>query len=125
MEKRVIVVKTETYKKSLYKLKDASVILSIEKKVDKLVENPNLAVPMSKQHWGICEIKVTDKYRVYCIKKEKTIILFLLGPAIHHKDNYGRTKKYQKLFNELRKLEQEYGDGYIDEVEKSLKDSLG
>ena len=124
MEKRVIVIKTETYKKSLYKLKDANVILSIEKKVDKLVENPNIAVPMSKQHWGICEIKVTDKYRVYCVKKEKAIILFLLGPAIHHKDNYGRSKEYQKLFNELRKLEQEYGDSYIDQVEKSLKDSL-
>ena len=123
-EKRVIVIKTDTYKKSLHKLKDSNVILSVEKKVDKLIENPNLAIPMSKQHWGICEIKVTDKYRVYCIKKEKTIILFLLGPAMHHKDNYGKNKEYQKLFNELRKISDEYGENLINKIEDSINKSL-
>ena len=118
--KKVFVVKTDTYKKSLYKLKDPSIILSIEKKVDKLVDNPNIAEPMAKQHLGVCEIKVGTKYRVYCIKKERTIILFLLGPAIHHKKNYKKNKEYQKLFSRLEKLNKEFKEDFIKEFEDSL-----
>ena len=118
--KKVFIIETETYKDSLIKLKDAEVIRSVEKKVRKLIENPNIAVPMSKQHFGICEIKVTDKYRVYCLKKERAIILFILGPAIHHKKNYGISKEYLKLFNQMKEVEKEFNDKFLDDFEKSI-----
>jgi len=118
--KRVFIIETETYKSSLIKLKDSEVIRMVEKKVKKLIGNPEIACPMSKQHEGICEIRITGKYRVYCIKKEKTIILFLLCPAINHKKNYGLSKEYKKLFNQMKKVEKEYGESILDEFEKSL-----
>lgn len=118
--KRVFIIETETYKNSLIKLKDSEVIRAVEKKVKKLIENPNIACPMSKQHYGLCEIKVTGKYRVYCLKKERAIILFILGPAINHNKNYGISKEYQKLFNQMKEVEKEYGDKILDEFEKSL-----
>jgi len=122
--KRVVVIETETYKNSLYKLKDPSIIVSIEKKVKKLLDNPYLAIPMMNQHSGICEIQVGKKYRVYCIKKEKAIILILLGMALHHKENYKKSGEYEKLFKQLGELNKEYGENYIEEVEDSIKKSF-
>lgn len=118
--KKVYIIKTETYKRSLNKLKNPKIILAVEKKVEKLIGNPNLAIFMSQQHFGICEIKVGSKYRVYCIKKENRIILFLLGPALNHKENYKKGKVYQKLFAQLKKLDDEYGEDFSKEFEKSL-----
>ncbi len=120
-EKKVIVIKTDTYKKTLYKLRDANKILSVEKKIDKLVGNPNLAIPMGYQHSGICEIKVGSQIRVYGIKRERTIIAFLLGPAIKHKGNYKQSKEYKRLFAMLQRLEAQYGEDFIEELEKSLR----
>jgi putative component of toxin-antitoxin plasmid stabilization module len=120
VNKRVIIVETETYKSSLIKLKDPEVIRMVEKKVKKLIENPRIACPMEKQHFGICEIVVTDKYRVYCIKKERAIILFILGLALDHKKNYQKTKEYQKLFSQLNELSKGYDEDYIKNLEKSI-----
>lgn len=118
--KRIFIIETETYNNSLIRLKDPEIIRRVLKKVNKLTENPNIAKPMMKQHFGICEIKVTDKYRVYCIKKERAIILFILGPAIHHKSNYKDNAEYLKLFNQLRKIEKEFDETIIDDLEESL-----
>jgi len=118
--KRIFIFETKTYKESLIKLKDSSVIQIVEKKIKKLIENPHLACPMSKQHFGICEIKVTDKYRVYCIKKERAVILFILGPAINHSKNYQDSKEYKKLFSEMQKISEEFGEDVIKELEKSI-----
>lgn len=107
--KEIKIIETETYKKSLEKLKDKSVILAIQNRVDKLKENPSIAEPMAKQHSGICEIRVGSKYRVYCIKAEEILaILFILGPAVHHKYNYENNQEYQKLFNQMRIIEEEF-----------------
>lgn len=119
-DKKIYVIETETYKNSLIKLRDPSIIRMVEKKVKKLIENPHIACPMSKQHFGICEIKVTDKYRVYCIKKERAIILFILGPAIDHKKNYQKNKEYQKLFSQMREISGKYGEKFIEDFEKSV-----
>ena len=118
--KKIFIIETETYKDSLIRLKDSSVIRMVEKKVKKLIENPSIACPMSKQHFGICEIRITDKYRVYCIKKERAIILFILGPAIKHAKNYQKSKEYQKLFLEMSKISEKYGEDFIRELEKSI-----
>lgn len=109
-DKKIKIIKTKTYLDSLYKLKDNSTIVAIEKKVDKLLENPSIAQPMSYQHEGFCEIQIGNKYRVYCIRLDGAIIIFILGPAIHHKDNYQQTKEYEKLFEELRKVKDEFKD---------------
>lgn len=50
--KKIKVIMTKTYLDSLYKLKDSSVIIQIEKKVKKLLENPDIAKPMKYQHEG-------------------------------------------------------------------------
>jgi len=105
--KKVKIAQTRTYLESLIKLKDNSVREAVTKKVLKLLDNPNLAVPMGKQHFGICEIKVTGKYRIYCLRKERAIILFLLGPVINHNKNFGKSKEYKKLFSQLRSLEED------------------
>ncbi len=115
MKKDIKILKTETYIKSLEKLKDKEVINSVEKKVNKLKENVNIALPMKYQHNSIYEIVVRDKYRVYCIKKEKKseeiiIILFILGKVIHHKYNYQNSAEYQKMFEELKCLEREFDE---------------
>ena len=108
MSKRIKVIKTQTYLDSLYKLKDNSIIVSIEKKVNKLLDNPNIAISMHYQHEGFCEIPVGNKYRVYCIRIDNTlVIVFILGLAIHHKENYHDNKEYNKLFDKLKKLKEE------------------
>lgn len=119
-KKRVFIIETETYKNSLIKLKDAEVIRIVEKKVKKLIDNPQIAYPMAKQHFGICEVKITGKYRVYCIKKERAIILFVLGPAINHQKNYKNSKEYRKLFNQMKKVDEDFEEGILDEFEKSI-----
>lgn len=108
MVEKVDIYKTETYKEYLIKL-DNTVREMIEKKVMKLLENPNVAKPMKYQHKGYCEIQVGDKYRVYCIKKQNKIgLLFILGPAVHHKENYQDSKSCNKIFNILDKIECEF-----------------
>ncbi len=119
--KKVYVIETETYKNSLINLKDPSIIRMVEKKVKKLIENPNIACPMSKQHFGVCEIKITGKYRVYCIKKERAIILFILGPALDHNENYKKSKEYQKLFSQMKEISEKYGDDFIKDFEESIR----
>jgi len=104
MEKAVKIVVTETYLDSLYKLKDKNVIIAIEKKVKKLLDNPDIAIPMKYQNEGFCEIKIGKKYRVYCIRREDEIIVFYLGVVLHHKHNYGNSQEYDKLFEKLRTL---------------------
>lgn len=42
MEKRIKIIKTKTYMDSLYKLKDNALIVAVEKKVNKLLENPEI-----------------------------------------------------------------------------------
>ena len=109
-EKKIKVIKTKTYLDSLYRLKDNSVIVAIEKKVNKLLENPDIARPMRYQHEGFCEISVGSRYRVYCIRLEGVIIVFILGLAIHHKENFGIAKEYQKLFDDLKKVKDEFSN---------------
>ena len=110
--KKIKIIKTKTYLDSLYKLKDNSIIVQIEKKVNKLLENPEIAKPMKYQRKGFCEIQVGQKYRVYCIKLEETIIIFVLGPAIHHKKNYQQNKEYKKLFNGLEEVKRKFQEEY-------------
>ena len=109
-DKKIKVIKTKTYLDSLYSLKDNSTIVKIEKKVNKLLENPNIAKPMQYQHEGFCEIQVGSAHRVYCIRLDGTIIIFILGPAIHHKQNYQQSKEYKKLFEELKKIKEKFKD---------------
>lgn len=109
-DKKIKIIMTKTYLDSLYKLKDSSVIVQIEKKVKKLLENPDIAKPMKYQHEGFCEIPVGSRYRVYCIRLDSTIIVFILGPAIHHKDNYQKSGEYKKLFEQLKKVKEEFKD---------------
>jgi len=113
---KVKIIETETYKKSLRKLGDRKVVQMIEKKVSKLLNNPSLARPMGKQHDGICEIIVTGKYRVYCIKIRKDIILFVMGMAINHNKNYKKEKEYLRIFDTLRMIKED------PEVKKQIKD---
>ena len=99
---------TKTYIESLYKLKDSSTIVAIEKKVKKLLDNPDIAQPMRFQNEGFFEIKVGGKYRVYGIRTDDTIIVFLLGIVLHHKGNYQKSKEYQKLFDHLKKIKEKF-----------------
>ncbi len=103
MEKVKVIV-TKTYMDSLYKLKDNSVIVAIEKKVKKLLDNPDIAQPMKFQNEGFFEIKVGGKYRVYGVRTDGTFIIFILGIAIHHKSNFQNSKEYLKLFDQLRNI---------------------
>ena len=99
---------TKTYLKSLDKLRDPAVRVSIENKVNKLLENPSIAEPMQHQHEGFCEISIGSKYRVYCIRLDGVIIVFIMGLAIHHDENYKQAKEYQKLFEQLKKVKEEF-----------------
>jgi len=96
------------------------VIRRVEKKIKKLISNPNIARPMSKQHFGVCEIPITGRYRVYCLRRERAIILFVLGPAIHHKKNYQKSGEYKKLFNQMKEISEKCDDKFIDNIEKSI-----
>ena len=108
MAQKIDVYKTETYKKSLKKF-DNKIAKDIDKKVMKLLENPSIAERMKYNHELYCEIKIGKKYRVYCIKKQNQIgLLFIIGPAVHHKANYGDQKEYGKLFGVLDKLDEEF-----------------
>ena len=93
----------------MYCLKNPSEIVAIERKVDKLLINPNIAKPMKHQHEGFCEIVVGKKNRVYCIKLDNTIIVFIMGIVdIHHEKTYKKSKEYEKLFEKLRKVKQDF-----------------
>lgn len=107
-DKKIKIILTKTYLKSLDKLRDPVMRVAIEKKVNKLLENPSIAEPMQHQHEGFCEISVGSKYRVYCIRLDSIIIVFIMGLAIHHDKNYKQTKEYQKLFEELKKVKEEF-----------------
>ncbi len=110
-KKKIKIIKTKTYLDSLYKLKNNSTIVAIEKKVNKLLENPDVACPMKYQHEGFCEIRVGKQYRVYCVRIENSIVVvFVMGPAINHKKNYQKTKEYEQLFEKLRNLKEELKD---------------
>ena len=85
--------------------------VSIEKKVNSLLTNQHIAIPMCHQHEGFCEIKIGSKYRVYCIRVENTIVIaFVLGEVTDHDKNYQNTKEYQKLFKRLREIREEFKD---------------
>ena len=105
--KQVKILKTKTYKKSLGKFNDPKVILTIENKIDKLLDNPALAIAMKYQHSGYCEILVGNKYGVYGIKEDEDIILIVLALALHHKKTYKKSKDYKKVFKQLEKIKQE------------------
>lgn len=110
-DKKIKVIKTKTYLDSLYKLKDNSVIVAVEKKINKLLETPEIACPMRYQHEGFCEVRVGGKYRVYCIKVENAIVVvYILGPVIDHKKNYQRSKEYEQLFKKLKELKESLSD---------------
>lgn len=117
-----LVIKTKVYRKSLFKLRDQKIISIIEKKIDELKRNPKAAEPMSKQHSGICEIRI-GKYRVYCIRKDNNIIKFLLGPVFHHKGNYQKTKEYRKLFLQLEILKMKYLN-LFNKIENSFRNCV-
>jgi len=107
MEK-VEIYKTNTYKETRDSF-GKSISEQIDKKVMSLLENPSVADDMKHQHSGYCEIRVGSKYRVYCIKKRNKIgLLFVIGPAVNHKDNYKKSKEYNKMFNILSKLDEEF-----------------
>ena len=108
--RKVKIIKTKTYLDSIYKLKDPRVIIAIEKKVAKLLDNPDIAKPMKYQHENFCEIPIGNHHRVYCIKLNYTIIIFILGPAIHHKKNYQKSEEYRKLFKKLETIKDEFKD---------------
>jgi len=106
--KKVKVIVTKTYLDSLYKLKNNSAIVAVEKKVKKLLDNPDIAQSMRFQNEGFFEIKIGNKYRVYGIRTDDVIIVFLLGIVLHHKSNYQKSKAYQKLFGQLRNVKKEF-----------------
>jgi putative component of toxin-antitoxin plasmid stabilization module len=106
--KQIKIILTKTYLDSLDKLRDPSIRVAIEKKVNKLLESPDIAQPMCYQHEGFCEIPIGSKYRVYCIRFDGEIIVFVLGPAMNHKNNYHKTKEYKKLFEQLRQVKEEF-----------------
>jgi putative component of toxin-antitoxin plasmid stabilization module len=106
---KIDVIKTKTYLDSVYGLKNNSDIVAIEKKVNKLLTNPNIAKPMKHQHEGFCEIKVGEKNRVYCIKLDHTIIVFVMGIVdTHHGRTYQKPKEYEKLFKKLREVKEKF-----------------
>jgi len=108
--KKIKIIKTKTYLDSLYNLKDNSMIIKVEKKVNKLLENPNIAEPMHYQHEGFCEIKVGKNIRVYCIKLEDKIIVFIIGLVNDHTKNYQKSKEYEKLFEKLKEIKEKFKD---------------
>ena len=105
---KIEIYKTKTYFNSLKNF-DEYISEQIDKKVNKLLENHDLASSMKHQHTGCCEIKVGSRYRVYCIKNQNKLgILFVIGPAIHHKENYKKSKEYRKMFKLLDELNEEF-----------------
>ncbi|MCK4649704.1 hypothetical protein KAT36_00585 [Candidatus Pacearchaeota archaeon] len=107
-DKKIKVIKTQTYLDSVYGLKSPASIVEVEKRVNKLLDNPNIAKPMKYQHEGFCEIPVGKKMRVYCIKLDGTIIVFIMGLAMHHKKNYQKSKEYEKLFEKLKEIKEKF-----------------
>ena len=106
---KIKIYKTETYIKSVYSLKNPKDIVAVEKKVNKLLENPNIAIPMKYQHEGFCEIQVGKSMRVYCIKFDGTIIVFVMGIVDdEHSKSYKNPKGYEKIFLRLRKAKEEF-----------------
>ena len=64
-------IETETYRKTLKEIKDKKSREAIERKVEKLKDNPELGKPMMHQHIHLWELRI-GKYRVfYIIKKAK------------------------------------------------------
>jgi len=105
---KIEIYKTETYKESRDSF-GKSIAEQIDKKVMKLLQNPSIADDMKFQHKGYCEIRVGDKYRVYCIKRRNKIgLLFVIGPAVNHKTNFKKSQEYNKMFNILDKLNEEF-----------------
>jgi len=108
VSEKVEIYKTKTYKESRDSF-GKSIAGQIDKKVMGLLQNPSIAYDMKFQHKGYCEIKVGNKYRVYCIKRRNKIgLLFVIGPAVNHKDNFKKNKEYNKMFNLLDKLNKEF-----------------
>lgn len=110
VDKKVEIILTQTYLKSLDRIKDPIERIAVEKKVNKLIENPSLAQPMCYQHEGFCEIHVGKNIRVYCIRLEGKIIVFIMGIVDDHKKSYKKSQEYEKLFSELRKVKEEFKD---------------
>ncbi len=110
VNKKIKIILTKTYLKSLDKLRDPLIRIAIEKKVEKLLENPEIAKPMHYQHEGFCEIQIGSRYRVYCIKLDGAIIVFIMGLAIDHSKNYHKSKEYKKLFQQLKEIKEEFKD---------------
>lgn len=109
VNKTIKIIKTETYLKSVYSLKNPEDIVAVEKKVNKLLENPNIAIPMKHQHEGFCEIQVGKSMRVYCIKFDGTILVFVMGIVDDkHDKTYGNPKEYEKIFSRLREAKEEF-----------------
>ncbi len=106
--KKVKVILTKTYLDSLDKIKNPVMRIAVEKKVNKLLEQPELAQPMKYQHEGFCEIRVGKQYRVYAIKLENKIIVFIMGIAEDHKKNYQKSKEYEKLFSKLKEVKEKF-----------------
>ena len=108
--KKINIIQTKTYLNSLDRFGN-DIRVSIEKKVNSLLTNQNIAKPMSYQHEGFCEIKIGSKYRVYCIRIENSIVIaFVLGEVLDHDENYQNSKEYKKLFDRLRKIKEEFKD---------------
>ncbi|MEK6914980.1 MAG: hypothetical protein AABW89_00365 [Nanoarchaeota archaeon] len=108
--KKIKIYQTKTYLDSLNDLGNTWRI-AVEKKVNSLITNQDIAKPMSYQHGGFCEIKVGSKYRVYCIRIENSLVVaFVLGPVLDHDENYTKSKEYKKLFERLEKIKEEFKD---------------
>ena len=99
-EQKFIINETETYKRDLKKL-DKSIILQIEKKVDKLKENVFLGKPQKyiKNLWALH----VGKYRIFYTIEEKSVVLLFIWmlTVFHKKDLDGH---YPEIFEELNKL---------------------
>ena len=106
--KTITIYKTKTYTDSVYSLKSEKDIIAVEKKVNKLLTNPNIAKPMQYQHEGFCEIQIGQNMRVYCIRFEKAIIIFILGIVDDHTKNYKKPQEYEKMFSKLRKVKEKF-----------------
>lgn len=109
-DKKIKIILTKTYLDSLNKVKNPVMRIAIEKKVNKLLEQPELAQPMCYQHEGFCELKIGKQFRVYCIKLEDKIIVFIMGIIDDHSKNYQKSKEYEKLFSKLREVKEEFKD---------------
>ena len=94
-------IETETYRKTLKEIKDKKSREAIERKVEKLKDNPELGKPMMHQHIHLWELRI-GKYRVfYIIKKGEIDLLVILMMATIKRDVYGN---YQKYVAEIEQL---------------------